>query len=443
MKTQLRRNQQVKLDRATLYQGNSLEILPLLEAGQFTACVCDPPYHLTQTNRKGSPRNNDPKNPRSRTRPVPKGFMGKAWDGGDIAFRVEFWREVLRVLKPGAMLLAFGGTRTFHRLTCAIEDAGFEIRDCLMWLYGSGFPKSLDISKAIDKAAGARREIVGRRSQPDIRGGNYNNRRCRGKVEILDSLPATKLAKRWNGWGTALKPAWEPVVLAMKPLGGTFAENARRHGVAGLNIGASRVSVGKGGRCRGEKTARKRYAESGSTNFATTLGPRGGDANGRWPANLLLDETSRTMLDKQSGVLTSGKMPAGTIRRNRSGFTGKMPTRTARATPADSGGASRFFYCAKASRRDQTCDGRVENNHPTVKPQPLMEYLCRLVTPPDGGIILDPFMGSGSTGIAALVTGNRFVGIELEPASFRTARQRINTISCDSRRKPVESSIGR
>ncbi len=385
----------ITLDRATLYCGDSREVLPSLEPAQFTACVCDPPYHLTQVSRKGSPRNNDPKTPFGRTRLGSKGFMGKTWDGGDVAFRPEFWAEVLRVLKPGAMLLAFGGTRTFHRLTCAIEDAGFEIRDCLMWIYGSGFPKSLDISKALDKMAGAEREVVGRRSQPDIRGDSYQNRHRHGKignVEILDTVPATELGKRWDGWGSSLKPAWEPIVLAMKPLDGTFAKNAHRHGVAGLNIAGSRIGVGKGGHRDGEKTARKRYADQGSTNFAPTPGPRGGDAKGRWPANLLLDEEAGEILDKQSD-------------------------------------ASRFFYCSKANKRDRTCDGQIENNHPTVKPRSLMEYLCRLVTPPVGGVILDPFMGSGSTGIGVLSTGSRFVGIELEPESFETARQRIEIVS--------------
>ena len=343
----------------------------------------------------------------------------------------EFWGEVLRLLKPGAMLLTFGGTRTFHRLTCAVEDAGFEIRDCLMWLYGSGFPKSLDISKAIGKAAGAEREVVGCRSQPDIRGDSYQNRGRHGKagnVEILDAVPATELAKPWDGWGSSLKPAWEPIVLAMKPLDGTFAKNAHRYGVAGLNIDGSRIGVGKGGCRDGEKTATKRYADRGSTNFAPTPGPRGGDAKGRWPANLLLDEQAGEMLDRQSGERPgcrsrSGAKPESKFRPGQGKYMPQGPIYP------DAGGASRFFYCAKANKRDRTCDGQVENKHPTVKPRSLMEYLCRLVTPPGGGLILDPFMGSGSTGIGALSTGNRFVGIELEPESFQTARRRIEIIS--------------
>jgi site-specific DNA-methyltransferase (adenine-specific) len=419
----------ITCDQATIYRGDSREVLPSLEPEQFTACVCDPPYHLTQASRKGSPRNNDPETPFGRTRVGSRGFMGKTWDGGDTAFQPDFWAEVLRVLKPGAMLLAFGGTRTFHRLACAIEDAGFDVRDCLMWLYGSGFPKSHDISKALDKQAGATREIVGRRQQPDIRGDSFQNRQRHGKtgnVEILDTAPATEIARRWDGWGSSLKPAWEPIILAMKPLDGTFAENAQRHGVAGLNIDSSRIGTGEGGRRDGETTATKRYSDRGSTNFAATPGPRGGDAKGRWPANLLLDEEAGRLLDGQSGVTKSGAM-----KRLVAPYPGENATGFLRGHSGphnqhgDSGGASRFFYCAKATKRDRTCEGQVENNHPTVKPRALMEYLCRLVTPPDGGLVLDPFMGSGSTGIAALLTGNRFVGIELEPESFETARQRI------------------
>jgi len=355
------RYQAITIDRATLYRGDSREVLLLLQPEQFTACVCDVPYHLTQVSRRGIPRNSDPRTPFGRTRLGSRGFMGKTWDGGDTAFRPDFWVEVLRVLKPGAMLLAFGGTRTFHRLICAIEDAGFEVRDCLMWVYGSGFPKSLDISKALAKAARADGELVQR-------------------------------------WGSSLKPAWEPIILAMKPLDGTFAENARRHDVAGLNIDGSRIGSG--------------------------------EAKGRWPANLLLDEEAGRMLDAQSGITTSGAM-----KRCVGPYTGQNATGFLRGHSGphnqhgDSGGASRFFYCAKASERDRTCEGQVKNNHPTVKPRSLMEYLCRLLTPPGGGLIIDPFMGSGSTGIAALLTGNRFVGVELEPESFETARRRIEIAS--------------
>ncbi|REJ65600.1 MAG: site-specific DNA-methyltransferase [Planctomycetota bacterium] len=437
----------IELERATLYREDSVEVLPRLDADHFTACVCDPPYHLTQLSRGGSPRTNDPKTPFGRTKLGSTGFMGKTWDGGDIAFRPAFWAEVLRVLKPGAMLLAFGGTRTFHRLTCAIEDGGFEVRDCLVWMYGSGFPKSLDIGKAIDKAAGAQRKVIGDKlDQPGYHLHDSAGDGCYGGGKGLHApgtdarlkaaqvtAPATADAKLWDGWGTSLKPAWEPIVLAMKPLDGTFAHNAVTHGVAGLNIDDSRIGTGEGGTREGEPTADKRYTDRGSTNFAPKPGPRGGDAKGRWPANALLDEQAAQALDHQTGTLKSGKMKAGQRRKkskNKGGYHDNFPDEaTATGTYGDAGGASRFFYCAKANKKDRTCNGQVENNHPTVKPRSLMEYLCRLVTPPGGGIILDPFMGSGSTGIAASLTGNRFVGIELEHESFETARRRIEVIS--------------
>ena len=249
--------------------------------------------------------------------------MGKTWDGGDIAFRPEFWAAVPRALKPGAMLLAFGGTRTFHRLTSAIEDAGFQIRDCLMWLYGSGFPKSHDISTAIDKAAGAVRTVVGRRKHPTLKDtskveekANASHGENSWAREWGVTSPATEDASLWCGWGTALKPAWEPIVLAMKPLDGTFAGNAQKYRVAGLNIDASRIGKGEGGTREGEPSAKTRYAERGSTNFAAKPGPRGGHADGRWPANVLLDEQAAEQLDRQTGTLKSGKMKDGQ-RRNK------------------------------------------------------------------------------------------------------------------------------
>jgi site-specific DNA-methyltransferase (adenine-specific) len=288
--------------------------------------------------------------------------------------------------------LAFGGTRTYHHLVCALEETGWEIRDCLMWLYGSGFPKSLDIAKS------------------------------------LDAVPATELARRWDGWGTALKPAWEPIILAMKPMDGTFARNAQKHAVAGLHIDGGRVEYETGGSLASNPSLRRSVkGGNGGRIIATESESREmvPHAKGRWPANLMLDEHTAEMLDGQSGTSVSrqGKSRA-------SGRPGRGYGMTHTGSEYnDSGGASRFFYCAKANKRDRTCDGRVENNHPTVKPRSLMEYLCRLVTPPGGGLILDPFMGSGSTGIGALSTGNRFVGIELEPESFETARRRIETVS--------------
>jgi site-specific DNA-methyltransferase (adenine-specific) len=295
--------------------------------------------------------------------------MANAWDHG--VPDVNVWREVIRVFKPGAMFMAFGGTRTHHRLMCAIEDAGFEIRDCLMWLYGSGFPKSLDIGKAIDKAA-------------------Y-------------TTPATDAAKLWDGYGTALKPAWEPIILAMKPCAGTFAENALEHGVAGLNIDAGRINPGEmiPGVPNGNRPLTSPHAE------------------GRWPANLLLDEDAAAMLDRQSGTLHLRGNQKET--NSGGGMYGHGVFKGVGFTESGYCGASRFFYVAKASTRERG-EG---NNHPTVKPLELMRYLCGLLCPPIGGILLDPFMGSGSTIIAGRRFFGRTVGIEIEERYCEMAAKRL------------------
>lgn len=412
-----------------LHQGDSREVLKGMADASVDSIVCDPPYHLTTGKKGGTGEasvNLD--SPYGRAR-VTTGFMGMSWDGGDVANRPEVWAECLRVAKPGAWLLAFGGTRTFHRMACAIEDAGWELRDApvrghmhqpedcpwlMGWMYGSGFPKS------------------------------HNG--------------------DWGG--TALKPAWEPIVCARKPLIGTVAENWAAHGTGALNIDACRIQtaeelrIGAGatwdamhkheGR-EGEPSAQRRYTEQGGTNFAATPGPRGGDPAGRWPANLIHDGSDEVVaLFPES---TSGAMRAGTQRAAQDepgsvcfGTYGGNATSTEIA--ASSGSAARFFYCAKASKEDRNegCqsiapkqyshDGREtsidnayqrnsSNSHPTVKPTDLMAYLCRLVTPP-GGIVLDPFMGSGSTGKAAMLEGFNFIGIDLTPEYVEIARARID-----------------
>ena len=364
-------------------------------------------------------------------------FMGKGWDSPDgIAGKPEVWVECLRVLKPGGHLLAFGATRTYHRMTCAIEDAGFEIRDSIHWMYGSGFPKSLDVSKALDNAAGAEREVVGRGVQRTIGGKNgVSTNHGRGGIQYKDvvfTIPATEDAARWNGWGTALKPSHEPVVIARKPLAGTVAANVERYGTGALNIDASRVSAAQGdeplrwahGRSMGFHGAK----DNGRCEALTSAG--------RWPPNIVLshtedctenacDETCAVAeLDRQSGTLKSGwrdsdKHKGGNGVANNFGATGITGQHY-----SDSGGASRFFpvfrYQAKASRSERG-EGNV---HPTVKPIALMEWLVTLVTPP-GGVVLDPFMGSGTTGVAAVRKGFRFVGIEREDEYLAIARARI------------------
>jgi site-specific DNA-methyltransferase (adenine-specific) len=376
-----------------IYHGDCREVMATLDAESVDAIVSDPPYGLS--------------------------FMGKGWDHGVPG--VEFWTEALRVAKPGAHLLAFGGTRTYHRLACAIEDAGWEIRDCVMWVYGSGFPKSHDVSKAIDKAAGAEREVVGISSVTGARqsrtmdDGNKGTRRTYQNDEpVVNSItaPATDAARQWSGWGTALKPAWEPIIVARKPLVGTVAENVLTHGTGGINVDGCRVASPDG------RLLIESRSDAASNAFGDGLnGSRcaGVTTLGRWPANLIHDGSEEVVglfpatKDGVSSPNVNGKEAYG------GGFGGRH-----HPGYGSSGSAARFFYCAKASKADRGSD----NKHPTVKPTDLMRYLCRLVTPP-GGVVLDPFTGSGSTGKAAVLEGFRFIGIEREAEYVEIAKARI------------------
>lgn len=375
--------------------------------------------------------------------PYELGFMGKRWDASGIAYNVEMWREALRVLKHGGHLLAFGGTRTYHRMVCANEDAGFEIRDCLMWVFAEGFPKSHDVSKAIDKAAGAEREIVGENpNNRDRSGHNYNSFRDIGSNALL-TAPATPAAQQWEGWGTALKPAYEPIVLARKPIVGTVAENVLQFGTGGINIDDCRVGAEE----RFNPPARNK-AGGNSLNMSAKGMPQdaeGRTAKGRWPANFIHDGSDEVL--ELFPVTKSGSGNKGG--RNTTAFFGSGSNYNA-FYDGDSGSAARFFYCAKASKtdRDEGCEGlevktlraygdfagtpehgpkqnvKARNYHPTVKPTELMRYLCRLITPPNG-TILDPFMGSGSTGKAAMWEGFNFVGIDEDADYVRIAQSRI------------------
>lgn len=429
-----------------ILQGDCREVLATLDAESVDACVTDPPYDLTAKKRGGrGVASVNPNSPAGRsligTGNGRGGFMGLAWDATGVAFDPATWAAVLRVMKPGAHLLAFGGTRTYHRMACAIEDTGFEIRDQLQWLYGSGFPKSLDVSKAIDKAAGQPRQVVG------VAGLGLGNRRGVGSNHagstrgIPVTSPATDDARQWDGWGTALKPAHEPICLARKPFAGTVAANVLENGTGALNIDGCRIPTtepltGSGAQLlrfggqnerpfhsrEGEASASRRYADSGSTDFAATPGPRGGDERGRWPANVLLDDAVARQLDQQTGTLASGTNPA---RRGSNKFANTYGTFEGQeeCTPArgaDSGGASRFFYCAKPSKAERG-EG---NTHPTVKPLALLGYLIRLITP-DGGVVLDPFAGSGSTLITAREQRLESIGIELNPDYIAIAERRL------------------
>jgi len=397
----------------TVHIGNNLDILPTLPDNSVDSIVTDPPYEL--------------------------GFMGKKWDSSGIAYSVELWRECLRVLKPGGHLLSFGGTRTWHRVAVGIEDAGFEVRDSIAWMYGSGFPKSLDVSKAIDKQSGYDGAVIGT-EQIDVgmQGGSMHAGRDRklAEREIKELSPQ---AEQWEGWGTALKPAFEPIVVARKPLIGTVAENVLTHGTGALNIDGSRI--GTSGGTQGASEGPQGQVFGNGLN-----GERGKpiEGLGRWPANVILDEYSAELLDEQTANLKGAT--SRTTHVDRGPFSTGVGELVPDAVYGDSGGASRFFYVAKASKRDRNegLDGLDErqsvgggggvgdylddvnsasgkfgsekapgkNFHPTVKPTQLMRYLVKLVTPP-GGTVLDPFTGSGSTGKAAILEGFRFIGCEL------------------------------
>ena len=352
--------------------------------------------------------------------------------------------EALRVLKPGGYLLAFGGTRTYHRLVCALEDAGFEIRDTVAWLYGQGFPKSLNVSKAIDKAAGAKREVVGTKvgqpgyslGQMDNPGGvamegNINGSLRHPEAECAVTAPATPDAARWEGWGTALKPAFEPIVVARKPLSErTVAANVLRWGTGALNIDACRIE-GPLDPANEKRIGRDYTTEESNFGDSAPMGQKthavvGGNPAGRWPANVALDEEAAVLLDEQAGKLHA---PAnqGTDRTGCGGiWKGGAGGPAGYSGFSDSGGASRFFYVAKAGKKERNA-GLPEdekNDHPTVKPVALMRWLCRLVTPPSGRV-LDPFTGSGSAGVAALQEHFEYIGIEKEPAYCAIAVARL------------------
>lgn len=352
--------------QAQLYLGDCREVLRGLPAESVDCVVTDPPYEL--------------------------GFMGKGWDAAGIAYDASMWHEVKRVAKPGAHFVAFGAPRTYHRLASAIEDAGWEIRDCLMWLFGSGFPKSLN----------------------------------------LDG--------EWDGWGTALKPAWEPIVLARKPLWGTVVGNVAAHGTGALNVDGCRLAVD-------DRDPNHRYTPSpnGGTSMFGIGGHEGTLTTGRWPANVVLDTEAAAALDEEAGETTSTARPR--FNGAYEGFAKGADNPHVSLGHDDSGGPSRFFYTSKASRTEREqgladmplvrrSDGREKdienprlrtsqrrNHHPTVKPLDLMQWLVRLVTPP-GGFILDPFLGSGTTAIAAKAEGFRCIGIEREEEYLEIARRR-------------------
>lgn len=378
-----------------------MKALKKLPDNSIDSIVTDPPYGLS--------------------------FMGKKWDY-DVP-SVEIWRECLRVLKPGGHLLSFGGTRTYHRMVVNIEDAGFEIRDCIQWLYGSGFPKSTDVSKRIDKEAGAERETYER---PAF-GSTFSDDNGTTYGTAISNKALTPEAIKWSGWGTALKPANEPIVMARKPLEPklTVADNVMKYGTGALNIDASRIGyTSEADRAsatpQGKVTSKK--PEDGYAKAAGVESERHEierpELKGRWPANIILDEEAAAALDWQSGVLKSGGFSEGTIQQARDPKSkGAEAVRVRSALEPSYGGASRFFYVAKASKSERGTD----NTHPTVKPIKLMQYLIKLVTPPNG-IVLDPFMGSGTTGVAAKSLNYNFIGIERDLKYFEISKERLKRL---------------
>jgi site-specific DNA-methyltransferase (adenine-specific) len=391
-----------------LYLGDCLDILKEYPDNCVDSIVTDPPYGIK--------------------------IMNKRWDYKIPS--VEIWEEILRVLKPGGHLLSFGGPRTYHRMVCNIEDAGFEIRDTLIWMYGSGFPKSLNISKAIDKKFGAERRVVGVYRTPDGSSvlstyNNWQDKHIRNgtqerHVPLVTAL-STEETKKWDGWGTALKPAYEPIVLARKPLSEkTIAENVLKWGVGGINIDECRVKYEKDGTLATNPSLRPSVKGGNGGHIIATekesryMVPH---EQGRWPANILhnggdevldLFEAFGNNKGQQGNV--KGSESSECHSNVTSGPKGRMQFDKKDST----GSAARFFYCAKVSPKER---GKY-NNHPTVKPIALLKYLIKLITP-KGGVVLDPFIGSGSTALSAIELGFDWIGVEKEEDTYNIAQRRI------------------
>ena len=431
----------------TVHHGDCLDVLPTLPDNSIDAIVTDPQYGLSSVSsekiaevvRLWATGN------RNAIPDTKGGFMSKSWDA--FVPPPAVWDECLRVLKPGGHLLCFAGTQMFDLATLSIRLAGFEIRDSigyghqgadelpglLAWVYGSGFPKSMDVSKAIDKAAGAEREVVGVRTDGtsagasgtyNLRGRDIDNGSANMTREVDITAPATDAAKQWAGWGTALKPAWEPIIVARKPLVGTVAANVLKHGTGALNIDACRIEA-HDSQLEEKYTSVQNAGPRNNNIYGTDARDRAGaapHAAGRWPPNVVLDESQAAELDQQSGPRQRGAFPGQT--RKRAKFDGRIyaggneyvgELTEPRRQMDDSGGASRFFpvfkYTAKAAGDERpTADG---GSHPTVKPLDLVRWLCKLVVPPHG-LVLDPFAGSGTTGEAVILEHMRAILIEKE-----------------------------
>jgi len=459
-----------------LLKGDCLQKLKELEDNSIDSVVTDPPYEI--------------------------GFMGKGWDDSGIANNPELWKEVLRVLKPGGHLLSFSHSRTYHRQAVAVEDAGFEIRDQIMWIYGSGFPKSHNIGKNIEKIkVGGKANLVQVGTKKGLVATNHNDKAktsnpsgfsyrtnkkgysevATDRTQVNGEIPVYEITNEWEGWGTALKPAHEPIVMARKPFKGTVADNVLEWGTGGINVDGCRVGYSDNDDPRISKGYEWESKAEPFGEAKTTQNKEGWNTEGRFPANIIFDEEAGKILDEQSGVTKSSKRGAHNNKKTEhtNTYTPPQAMYSSNNTHGDTGGASRFFYCPKASKKDRNEgmpeqvpqftgrprreDGSViykethpeewndvmkdkprrektslaaseeilqptlkgsMNVHPTVKPTDLMAYLVRLVTP-KGGVVLDPFMGSGSTGKAAVREGMNFIGIEREDEYMEIAKTRI------------------
>ncbi|KKN16784.1 hypothetical protein LCGC14_0972460 [marine sediment metagenome] len=406
-----------------IIQGDCLDIMMEFEDNSIDTIITDPPYGLS--------------------------FMGKKWDY-DVP-SIEIWQECLRVLKPGGTALVFAGSRTQHRMAINVEDAGFILKDTIMWLYGSGFPKATDISKQLDKKLGGKVKIgKGFKHAGEYGGRNLSDPTPQGKArEEMRHKPDTPEAQLWNGWKShGLKPAYEPILVATKPNEGSYAENALKHGVAGLNIDGGRIEA-KDQDILDAAVKRMKNNKAVGWKNTSTKGIQPNSSQGRFPANIILDEEAGKMLDEQSGDLK-----AGIARKEKGGK--NIFSETIKPSAPDigyggKGGASRFFYCAKASKSERNMrlwdmekkensgsykfreDGSLDGNptapraniHPTVKPLDLMRYLAKLTKTPTGGLVLDPFIGSGTTAMACKAEGRDYIGIEREAEYVKIAEARI------------------
>lgn len=422
--------------RVVIYVGDCREVMAQMEPEQFHAVVTDPPYNLIQggLHLRTMRRNGDGTDRTQQDNYKAGGFMGQRWDGTGVPFQPEMWEKVLHLTKLGAHLLSFGGTRMWHRMACAIEDAGWEIRDTIMWVYSQGFPKSVDVSKAIDKMLGAEREKMRTPMSPegnvwmDAIGANRPWKEKGKEVgyhEHDGNVPVTDTARQWNGWGTSLKPSYEPVILARKPFSGTVARCVMDNGTGALNVDRCRVGTDGG----------SRSIAGSEPSYLNNVYGRGMGGNpkdetyiaGRWPANLIHDGSDEVIELFPESKSSSSVMPLPLTPGNSVGeHHGNSNTSTLRGFN-DSGSAARFFYVPKADDDDRPHGkGKHVTTHPTVKPLDLMRYLVRLVCV-RGGVVLDPFMGSGSTGCAAIAEGMGFVGIEQsqEYADIAVGRLRL------------------